>query len=127
MNMNFATWGHLMMSILPRYSSFTTLSSSLTATSDLFTNSAARSTVKEHQSSTPLPRLTFTGAFRATREGPVEFKVSLFWLFCSDAPVFRLSFEGNQAPPTSPGNTTTSLITTTTNRTSPLMMGNLVK
>ncbi|XP_053726673.1 serine/threonine-protein kinase N2-like isoform X1 [Synchiropus splendidus] len=27
MNMNFVTWGHLMMSILPRYSSFTTFSS----------------------------------------------------------------------------------------------------
>ncbi|KAG7219198.1 hypothetical protein INR49_019258 [Caranx melampygus] len=32
MNMNFATWGHLMMSILPRYSSFTTFSSTLCTT-----------------------------------------------------------------------------------------------
>lgn len=66
--MNFATWGHLMMSILPRYSSFTTFSSSLTATPDLFTNNTPRSTVKEHQISTPLPRLELTGAVRATRE-----------------------------------------------------------
>ncbi|KAM8885868.1 serine/threonine-protein kinase N2-like isoform 2-T4 [Spinachia spinachia] len=34
MNMNFATWGHLMMSVLPRYGSFTTFSSSLYATPD---------------------------------------------------------------------------------------------
>ncbi|XP_051806523.1 serine/threonine-protein kinase N2-like [Acanthochromis polyacanthus] len=34
MNMNFATWGHLMMSILPRYSSFSTFSSSPTSSSD---------------------------------------------------------------------------------------------
>lgn len=77
MNMNFATWGHLMMSILPRYSSFTTFSSSLTATPDLFTSSTPCSTVKEHQTSTPLPRLELTGAFKAAGEGSVEFRVIL--------------------------------------------------
>uniref|UniRef100_A0A3B4FHC3 Protein kinase domain-containing protein n=1 Tax=Pundamilia nyererei TaxID=303518 RepID=A0A3B4FHC3_9CICH len=41
MNMNFATWGHLMMSILPRYSSFTTFSSSFSATPDLVANNFA--------------------------------------------------------------------------------------
>ncbi|KAL6114906.1 uncharacterized protein ACO6RY_05572 [Pungitius sinensis] len=34
MNMNFATWGHLMMSVLPRYGAFTTFSSSLYAAAD---------------------------------------------------------------------------------------------
>ncbi|TNN52426.1 Serine/threonine-protein kinase N2 [Liparis tanakae] len=34
MNMNFSTWGHLMMSVLPRYSNFTTFSSTLSTTSD---------------------------------------------------------------------------------------------
>lgn len=121
MNMNFATWGHLMMSILPRYSSFTTFSSSLTATPDLFTNSTPRSTVKEHPTSTPLPRLELSGALRGPGEGPVGLKGALFWLFCSDAPVFRLSFEEDRAPPTSPG------ITTATNDTSPLVLDNTVK
>ncbi|CAG09639.1 unnamed protein product, partial [Tetraodon nigroviridis] len=51
MNMNFATWGHLMMSILPRYSSFTTFTS---ATPDLFTNNARRSAAEERRTS-PLP------------------------------------------------------------------------
>lgn len=122
MNMNFATWGHLMMSILPRYSSFTTFSSSLTATPDLFTNSTPRSTVKEHQTSSPLPRLELRGPLGGPREeGPVGLKGALFWLFCSDAPVFRLSFEEDRAPPTSPE------ITTATNNTSPLMLDNMVK
>ncbi|XP_061752387.1 serine/threonine-protein kinase N2-like isoform X2 [Nerophis ophidion] len=31
MNMNFTTWGHLMMNVLPRYASFSTLSSTLAA------------------------------------------------------------------------------------------------
>ncbi|XP_029017132.3 serine/threonine-protein kinase N2-like isoform X2 [Betta splendens] len=34
MNMNFATWGHLMMSVLPRYSTFSTFSSSLSSAPD---------------------------------------------------------------------------------------------
>uniref|UniRef100_A0A674NN99 protein kinase C n=1 Tax=Takifugu rubripes TaxID=31033 RepID=A0A674NN99_TAKRU len=84
MNMNFATWGHLMMSILPRYSSFTTFSSSLTATPDLFATSTPHSTVKENQTTTPLPRLESTNAFRDPREGLSKFKVALFWLFRSD-------------------------------------------
>lgn len=57
MNMNFATWGHLMMSILPRYTSFTTFSSSLSTTPDLEANSIPSSTVKEPQTPTPLSRL----------------------------------------------------------------------
>uniref|UniRef100_A0A674P7C7 protein kinase C n=1 Tax=Takifugu rubripes TaxID=31033 RepID=A0A674P7C7_TAKRU len=76
MNMNFATWGHLMMSILPRYSSFTTFSSSLTATPDLFATSTPHSTVKENQTTTPLPRLESTNAFRDPREGLSKFKVT---------------------------------------------------
>uniref|UniRef100_A0A3B4YRG7 Serine/threonine-protein kinase N2-like n=1 Tax=Seriola lalandi dorsalis TaxID=1841481 RepID=A0A3B4YRG7_SERLL len=47
MNMNFATWGHLMMSILPRYSSFTTFSSSLCTTPDLVADNSPRPTEKE--------------------------------------------------------------------------------
>ncbi|XP_056888345.1 serine/threonine-protein kinase N2-like isoform X3 [Takifugu flavidus] len=98
MNMNFATWGHLMMSILPRYSSFTTFSSSLTATPDLFAPSTPHSTVKENQTTTPLP---------------------------SDAPVFRLSFEEDGAPLTSPGDNTSSVITATTNKPSTLTLDNM--
>uniref|UniRef100_A0A4W6CQD3 Protein kinase N3 n=1 Tax=Lates calcarifer TaxID=8187 RepID=A0A4W6CQD3_LATCA len=64
MNMNFATWGHLMMSILPRYSSFTTFSSSLSTTPDLVANNAPRPAEKEPQITTPLPRnMTFTFSF----------------------------------------------------------------
>ncbi|XP_053276702.1 serine/threonine-protein kinase N2 [Pleuronectes platessa] len=48
MNMNFATWGHLMMSILPHYSSFTTFSS----TPDPTANSTDE---KEPPISAPLP------------------------------------------------------------------------
>lgn len=40
MNMNFATWGHLMMSILPRYSSLSTFSSSFNTTPDFFTHNS---------------------------------------------------------------------------------------
>ncbi|KAJ0068219.1 hypothetical protein NL108_017551, partial [Boleophthalmus pectinirostris] len=42
MNMNFATWGHLMMSILPRYSSFSTFSSSFhtSTTPDVFSENS---------------------------------------------------------------------------------------
>uniref|UniRef100_A0A671X7G0 protein kinase C n=1 Tax=Sparus aurata TaxID=8175 RepID=A0A671X7G0_SPAAU len=43
MNMNFATWGHLMMSILPRYSSFTTFSSTLSMNPDLVANNTPHS------------------------------------------------------------------------------------
>uniref|UniRef100_I3K8X7 protein kinase C n=1 Tax=Oreochromis niloticus TaxID=8128 RepID=I3K8X7_ORENI len=57
MNMNFATWGHLMMSILPRYSSFTTFSSSFSATPDLVANNAPHATEKEPQTTTSLPRM----------------------------------------------------------------------
>ncbi|XP_036954518.1 serine/threonine-protein kinase N2-like [Acanthopagrus latus] len=55
MNMNFATWGHLMMSILPRYSSFTTFSSTLSMNPDLVANNTPRPTEKEPQTNTPLP------------------------------------------------------------------------
>ncbi|XP_069580276.1 serine/threonine-protein kinase N2-like isoform X1 [Brachyistius frenatus] len=73
MNMNFATWGHLMMNILPRYSSFTTFSCSLSTTLDLVANNAAHPADKEPQSTTSLP---------------------------SDAPVIRLSIAGDQPSPT---------------------------
>ncbi|XP_014185289.1 serine/threonine-protein kinase N2 isoform X3 [Haplochromis burtoni] len=73
MNMNFATWGHLMMSILPRYSSFTTFSSSFSATPDLVVNNAPHATEKEPQTTTSLP---------------------------SEAPVIRLSITEDQPSPT---------------------------
>ncbi|XP_039859361.1 serine/threonine-protein kinase N2-like [Simochromis diagramma] len=72
MNMNFATWGHLMMSILPRYSSFTTFSSSFSATPDLVANNAPHATEKEPQTTTSLP---------------------------SEAPVIRLSITEDQPSP----------------------------
>uniref|UniRef100_A0A665WQP8 protein kinase C n=1 Tax=Echeneis naucrates TaxID=173247 RepID=A0A665WQP8_ECHNA len=52
MNMNFATWGHLMMSILPRYSSFTTFSSSLCTTPETAADHSPRPTEKEPPIST---------------------------------------------------------------------------
>uniref|UniRef100_A0A3Q2ZNH1 Serine/threonine-protein kinase N2 n=1 Tax=Kryptolebias marmoratus TaxID=37003 RepID=A0A3Q2ZNH1_KRYMA len=51
MNMNFATWGHLMMSILPRYSSFTTLGSHLSTTSDLISSSTSHPAEKKMRGS----------------------------------------------------------------------------
>uniref|UniRef100_A0A8C6KVE6 Protein kinase N3 n=1 Tax=Nothobranchius furzeri TaxID=105023 RepID=A0A8C6KVE6_NOTFU len=57
MNMNFATWGHLIMSILPRYSSFTTFSSHLSMTSDLITSSTLHLAEKKPQNTTSLPRM----------------------------------------------------------------------
>ncbi|KAK2838094.1 hypothetical protein Q5P01_015306 [Channa striata] len=55
MNMNFATWGHLMMSILPRYSSFTTFSSTLSTTPDLLANNSRHPADTEPQTTTSLP------------------------------------------------------------------------
>uniref|UniRef100_A0A3Q3ITW8 Protein kinase domain-containing protein n=1 Tax=Monopterus albus TaxID=43700 RepID=A0A3Q3ITW8_MONAL len=56
MNMNFATWGHLMMSILPRYSSFTMFSTSLSTTPDLVANSTPCPPEREPQTTIPLLR-----------------------------------------------------------------------
>ncbi|XP_047446966.1 serine/threonine-protein kinase N2-like isoform X2 [Mugil cephalus] len=86
MNMNFATWGHLMMSILPRYSSFTTFSSSST-TPDLLANNAPHPTENEPQNTTSLP---------------------------SKDAVIRLSISDNQSSPTSldQGHNPPSIITT---------------
>uniref|UniRef100_A0A1A8LYJ9 protein kinase C n=1 Tax=Nothobranchius pienaari TaxID=704102 RepID=A0A1A8LYJ9_9TELE len=58
MNMNFATWGHLIMSILPRHSSFTTFSSHLSMTSDLITSSTLHLAEKKPQNTTSLPSKT---------------------------------------------------------------------
>ncbi|KAM4576051.1 serine/threonine-protein kinase N2-like isoform 2-T4 [Odontesthes bonariensis] len=87
MNMNFATWGHLMMSILPRYSSFTTFSSHLSMTPDLVANSTSHPAEKEPQTTTSLP---------------------------SEAPVISISITEDQPPPVSPGqgNDSPSIITT---------------
>ncbi|XP_051277722.1 serine/threonine-protein kinase N2-like [Dicentrarchus labrax] len=87
MNMNFATWGHLMMNILPRYSSFTTFSSSLSTSPDLVANNTSRPAEKEPQTTTPLP---------------------------SEAPVIRLSITKDQPSPTSldQGDNTSTVITT---------------
>ncbi|XP_043967481.1 serine/threonine-protein kinase N2-like [Gambusia affinis] len=66
MNMNFATWGHLMMSILPHYSSFATFSSHLSTTSELIGHSPPNPTEKKPDptsslpSETPLIRLSVT-------------------------------------------------------------------
>uniref|UniRef100_A0A7N9AU91 Serine/threonine-protein kinase N2-like n=1 Tax=Mastacembelus armatus TaxID=205130 RepID=A0A7N9AU91_9TELE len=58
MNMNFATWGHLMMSILPRYSSFTTFSSPLSTTPDLVATNTPRPSETEPQTHSQLPSST---------------------------------------------------------------------
>ncbi|XP_019127942.1 serine/threonine-protein kinase N2 isoform X2 [Larimichthys crocea] len=87
MNMNFSTWGHLMMSILPRYSSFSTFSSSLSTSPDLVANNTPRPTEKEPQTTTPLP---------------------------NEAPVIRLSITEDQPSPTSlnQGDNSSTIITT---------------
>ncbi|XP_076007171.1 serine/threonine-protein kinase N2-like [Genypterus blacodes] len=74
MNMNFATWGHLMMSILPRYSSFTTFSSSLSTPSDPAANNNPSPSEEGPQTTNPLP---------------------------SDVPVLRLNITQDQLSPTS--------------------------
>uniref|UniRef100_A0A3Q2PE09 Protein kinase domain-containing protein n=1 Tax=Fundulus heteroclitus TaxID=8078 RepID=A0A3Q2PE09_FUNHE len=56
MNMNFATWGHLMMSILPHYSSFPAFSSHLSTTSDLIANSSPHPTEKKPEQASSPPR-----------------------------------------------------------------------
>uniref|UniRef100_A0AAX7VJM4 protein kinase C n=1 Tax=Astatotilapia calliptera TaxID=8154 RepID=A0AAX7VJM4_ASTCA len=76
MNMNFATWGHLMMSILPRYSSFTTFSSSFSF--------ASRS----------WPLLVF---FDCLLSHYIFQHLSLWG--CSEAPVIRLSITEDQPSP----------------------------
>ncbi|XP_054466100.1 serine/threonine-protein kinase N2-like [Anoplopoma fimbria] len=55
MNMNFSTWGHLMMSVLPRYSSFSTFSSSRSTTPDLVDNNTQRPAEGEPERTTTLP------------------------------------------------------------------------
>ncbi|KAM9858650.1 serine/threonine-protein kinase N2-like [Aulostomus maculatus] len=74
MNMNFATWGHLMMSILPRYSSFTSFSSFPSTTPDLVVGSTPPPTETEPQHTSALP---------------------------SEAPVIQLSVTEEQTSPTS--------------------------
>ncbi|XP_074495594.1 serine/threonine-protein kinase N2-like isoform X1 [Sebastes fasciatus] len=96
MNMNFATWGHLMMNILPRYSSFTTFSSSLSMSPDLLANIMSRPPEKEPQTTTPLP---------------------------SEAPEIRLSITEDRPSPTSldqTDNDAPSIITTAEHKTSSL-------
>ncbi|XP_024864237.1 serine/threonine-protein kinase N2 [Kryptolebias marmoratus] len=74
MNMNFATWGHLMMSILPRYSSFTTLGSHLSTTSDLISSSTSHPAEKKPEATPSLP---------------------------SETPVIRISIPEDRPPPIS--------------------------
>ncbi|KAM4745035.1 serine/threonine-protein kinase N2-like [Anableps anableps] len=64
MNMNFATWGHLMMSILPHYSSFATFSSHLSTTSDLIGNNPPNPTERKHDPTSSLPSETQTELIR---------------------------------------------------------------
>uniref|UniRef100_A0A1A8R5C8 protein kinase C n=1 Tax=Nothobranchius pienaari TaxID=704102 RepID=A0A1A8R5C8_9TELE len=70
MNMNFATWGHLIMSILPRHSSFTTFSSHLSMTSDLITSSTLHLAEKKPQNTTSLPSKTPVIRVATTEEPP---------------------------------------------------------
>uniref|UniRef100_A0A3P8WJB9 Protein kinase N3 n=1 Tax=Cynoglossus semilaevis TaxID=244447 RepID=A0A3P8WJB9_CYNSE len=55
MNMNFSTWGHLMMNILPRYTTFSTFSSSLSATADMTANNLSQATGQEPHVHDPVP------------------------------------------------------------------------
>ncbi|KAA8592445.1 hypothetical protein FQN60_017900 [Etheostoma spectabile] len=66
MNMNFATWGHLMMGILPRYSSFTTFSSPLSTTPDLVANNAQPKLQKSNSKSLRISRLPPASTREAT-------------------------------------------------------------
>ncbi|XP_060894989.1 serine/threonine-protein kinase N2-like isoform X1 [Labrus mixtus] len=91
MNMNLATWGHLMMNILPRYSSFTTFSSSLSPTPDAMTNNASRPPEKEPHTTTALP---------------------------SEAPVIRISLDEDQTSPS--GLDASTIITTAEHKPSPV-------
>ncbi|KAK7933760.1 hypothetical protein WMY93_004656 [Mugilogobius chulae] len=56
MNMNFATWGHLMMSILPRYSPLSTFGSSFHTTPDFFTNNSTTNLQKTTTTTEPPPQ-----------------------------------------------------------------------
>ncbi|XP_068166319.1 serine/threonine-protein kinase N2-like [Antennarius striatus] len=85
MNMNFATWGHLMMSILPRYSSFTTFSSSVSTSPDLVASNTPHSSEEEPQATTS-PQ--------------------------SEAPVIRVSISEDQPSSSSQGDNTSNIITT---------------
>ncbi|XP_035495122.2 serine/threonine-protein kinase N2-like isoform X1 [Scophthalmus maximus] len=94
MNMNFATWGHLMTSVLPRYGSFTTFGSSLCTTPDPTADRAPRPAEREEpRVAAPLPR---------------------------DAPVIRLSVTEDPPPPAGldHGDDASTIITTEL-RTSP--------
>ncbi|XP_068576887.1 serine/threonine-protein kinase N2-like [Cebidichthys violaceus] len=92
MNMNFATWGHLMMSVLPRYSSFTTFSSPLSTTPDLVADQ--RLPEREPERTTPLP---------------------------SEAPETRLSITEDQPSPNSlEEDAAPIIITTAADKTSPV-------
>ncbi|XP_037535939.1 serine/threonine-protein kinase N2-like [Nematolebias whitei] len=102
MNMNFATWGHLMMSILPRYSSFTTFSSHLSTTSDLISSSASHPAEEKPQTAASLP---------------------------SKTPVIRLSIAEDQLPPISISQeeeTSTFITTELQNSSVPALPENLV-
>ncbi|XP_071368622.1 serine/threonine-protein kinase N2-like, partial [Centroberyx affinis] len=85
MNMNFSTWGHLMMSVLPHYSSFTSFSSSLSTPPDPPASTPPPPEKEPH--TTPLP---------------------------SDVPVIRLNISEEQPTPTSldQGNSDRSSIST---------------
>ncbi|XP_053182228.1 serine/threonine-protein kinase N2-like [Scomber japonicus] len=102
MNMNFATWGHVMMSIVPRYSSFTTFSSSLCTTPNLVANDTPHPNEREPQNTSTLP---------------------------SEAPVIRLSITEDQPSPTShdQGEDVPTIITTAHKPSSvPALQENLV-
>uniref|UniRef100_A0A087Y6G2 protein kinase C n=3 Tax=Poecilia TaxID=8080 RepID=A0A087Y6G2_POEFO len=96
MNMNFATWGHLMMSILPHYSSFATFSSHLSTTSDLIGHSPPNPTERKPDPTSSLPRVLYM----LNTEIPIITSnrskvVSLF----SETPLLRLSISEDQPPP----------------------------
>lgn len=104
MNMNFATWGHLMMSILPRYSSFSTFGSSLSATSpDLLTLNIPRPKVRRPQTPSPLPRSDGRrdgGMDKQTDRRVDRCVLTALCFLPSDPPEIRLSVSGDRPPAT---------------------------
>lgn len=95
MNMNFTTWGHLMMSILPRYSAFATLGSSLSTAPDAPDKTGPPSTAALPKSDTIRAAEPRSQADEARR----RCRVSL----CREAPVITLSISVDHSSPAEHG------------------------
>ncbi|XP_068454989.1 serine/threonine-protein kinase N2-like [Clinocottus analis] len=87
MNMNFATWGHLMMSVLPRYGSFTTFSS------PFFEQPAAQ---REPERTAPLPSEAPEIQLGVTEDHPSPDRLEE-----DEAPVFITAAAADEASPVS--------------------------